>query len=328
MEKLNFYTRAKGAEARMAQSSDRVKTRSAAYAGLGANPMRQAKIATLDHLLKSGVFGVDARGQPSASFARAQQRDAGGDGRAAQRGRQPQGQRASRGSTTLVWSTAPRKRKRRSVITSRSKGVRRPVAHPAGPQGQKPWEFGGGEWAPTRHRSRHALATRLPTTTTTIPICPESSKLPKALRRSIMQEEGRQMVQQPTPQSRSNNTKEWVDFADEAPANDPGPSSSSDPGGATRPPRAWPLRPGSRQGLPRFSITDLPDDDDDDDDDDVVVQDMSFGLGDESSSRPGSRRARPEERGRPDVRRRPAGGRGGHGRGRCRDCPSRNGGRR
>ena len=303
VEKLNFYTRAKGAEARMAQSSlDRVKTRSAAYAGLGANPLRQAKIATLDHLLKkSGVFGVDARGQPiGLSLPVLNNETPGVMDALPNEVANPRANAREPGvyNPALVNRTNEKERKVSYYKQKQKEYVDRSLIRP-GPKAKKPWEFGGGEWAPDKAPKSARPGDSSSDDDDDDPNLPrELRNLPKALRRSIMQEEGRQMVQQPTPQSSSNNTKEWVDFADEAPSNDPGPSSSSDPGGtsgAPAPGLAAPSGQPSRAGT--FSITDLPDDDDDDDDADVVVvQDMSFGLGDGPPSAPGAAACAPRSR--------------------------------
>ena len=151
------------------------------------------------------------------------------------------------------------------------------------PKAKKPWEFGGGEWAPDKAPKSTRPGDSSSDDDDDDPNLPrELRNLPKALRRSIMQEEGRQMVQQPTPQS-SNNTKEWVDFADEAPSNDPALLLVGPGARATR-------RPGlAASGQPsRVSVSITDPDDDDDDDDDVVVQGMSFGLGDGPPHAPGA----------------------------------------
>ena len=294
VEKLNFYTRAKGVEARMAQSSlDRVKTRSAAYVGLGAHPLRQAKIATLDHLLKkSGAFGVDARGQPiGLALAVLNNETPGVMDALPNEVANPRANAREPGvyNPALVNRTKEKEKKVSYYKQKPKEYVDRSLIRPDR-KATKPWEFGGGEWSPDKEPKSTRPGDSSSDDDDDDPNLPrELRNLPKALRRSILQEEGRQMVQQPTPQPSSNNTKEWVGFDDAAPANDAGPSSSSDPGGASGAPAPGPAAPpGQPSRASTFSITDLPDDDDDDDDDvDVVVQDMSFGLGDGPSSAPG-----------------------------------------
>tara|TARA_B100001057_G_scaffold56862_2_gene50389 strand:+ start:28114 stop:31038 length:2925 start_codon:yes stop_codon:yes gene_type:complete len=297
VEKLNFYTRAKGAEARMAQSSlDRVKTRSAAYVGLGSYYMRQAKIATLDNLLKkSGVFGVDVRGQPVGLSLPVLNNETPGVMDALPN--EVANPRVNAREPGVYNPGLVNRTKEKEKVVSYHKQKKKEYADRSlikpDPKAKKPWEFGGGEWAPEKAPKAFKAARAGDSSSDDDDDDPnlprELRNLPKALRRSILQEEGRQMVQQPAPQPSSDNNQEWVGFGDAAAVNDAGPSSSSDPGGASD--AAAPgvtAPPGQPARASTFSITDLPDDDDDDDDDDnVVVQDMDFGLGDGSSSVPG-----------------------------------------
>ena len=154
VEKLNFYTRAKGVEARLAQSNlDRAKTRNAAYAALGANPLRQAKIATLDNLLKkSGVFGVDARGQPiGLSLPVLNNETPGVMDALPNEVANPRANAREPGvyNPALVNRTKEKEKKVSYYKQKQKEYVDRSLIRP-GRKATKPWEFGGGEWSPDK----------------------------------------------------------------------------------------------------------------------------------------------------------------------------------
>ena len=303
VEKLNFYTVAKGVEARLAQSSlDRAKTRNAAYVALGASPMRQAKIATLDHLLKkSGVFGVDARGQRIGLSSPVLNNETPGvmdalpnDVANPRANARNKGVYNPGGGSGMV-NRIKEKEQGISYYKRKQKGYADRSLLKTDPKAKKPWEFGGGEWSP----DKAPKATRPGDSSSddddddpNLP--PELRNLPKALRRSLMEKQGQELVQQPTPQSGgNNNNQEWVGLDDAAPAGDAGPSSSSSSsapggsGGAPDPGLGLVAPSGEPPQAQAFSIADLPIDDDDDDDD-VAVQDMDFGLGDDPYSGAGA----------------------------------------
>ena len=247
---------------------------------------------TLDHLLKkSGVFDLDAHGQPIGLSLPVLNNETPGVMDALPNDiANPRTNARNKGvyNPGLVNRI---KEKKKGISYHKQKQweyADRSLIKPD-PKAKKPWEFGGGEWSP----DKAPKATRPGDSSSDdddddLNLPRELRNLPKALRRSILQQEGRLMVQQPTPQP-SNNNQEWVGFDDAAPANDAGPSSSSAPGGASDAPAPdLAAPPGQPSRASTFSITDLPDDDDDDDNDDVVVQDMSFGLGDGPSSAPGA----------------------------------------
>ena len=138
----------------MAQSSlDRVKTRKAAYSALGLNPLRQAKIMTLDRLLKkSGVFGVDARGQPiGLSLPVLNNETPGVMDALPNEVANPRANARNKGvyNPGLVNRI---KEKEQGISYHKRKQKEyadRSLIKPD-PKAKKPWEFGGGEWSPDK----------------------------------------------------------------------------------------------------------------------------------------------------------------------------------